>query len=94
MPRPSPTAPVEGRGGPGELREVLRLTRARGFASEDGEVTLGLRSVGVAVRDHSGWPIAAVAVTYAGDAEADAAALAALVAPVAAELARRIGGAR
>ena len=37
--------------------------RADGFASEDGEVTLGLRSVGVAVRDHAGWPIAAIAVT-------------------------------
>ena len=79
---------------PGELRELLRSTRARGFASEDGEVTLGLCSVGVAVRDHTGWPIAALAVTYAEDAEADAAALAALVAPAAAELARRIGGAR
>src|SRR6478735_6722959 len=79
---------------PGELREVLRLTRSRGYASEDGEVTLGLCSVGVAVRDHSGWPIAAVAVTYAEDAGADAAALAALVAPAAAELARRIGGGR
>ena len=49
---------------PGELREVLREVRARGFAIEDGEVTLGLRSVGVAVLDHAGWPIAAIAVTY------------------------------
>lgn len=77
---------------PGELRELLRLTRARGFASEDGEVTLGLCSVGVAVRDHSGWPIAGVAVTYAEDTGTDAADLAALLAPAAAELARRIGG--
>ena len=57
MPRPSPTAPAEVRGGPGELREVLRQVRADGFATEDGEVTLGLRSVGVAVRDHAGWPV-------------------------------------
>ena len=34
---------------PAELREVLRRTRADGYAGEDGEVTLGLRSVGVAV---------------------------------------------
>ena len=34
---------------PGELRELLRGVRADGFATEDGEVTLGLRSVGVAV---------------------------------------------
>ena len=34
---------------PGELREVLGDVRADGCATEDGEVTLGLRSVGVAV---------------------------------------------
>ena len=79
---------------PGELREVLREARARGYALEDGEVTLGLGSVGVAVLDHVGWPIAAVAVTYAGDAVRDAAALAALVQPIANELGRRIRGAR
>jgi DNA-binding IclR family transcriptional regulator len=78
---------------PGELREVLRQVRADGFATEDGEVTLGLRSVGVAVLDHAGWPIAAIAVTYPGDGPADAAHLAAQLAPAAAELARRIGGA-
>ena len=79
---------------PGELREVLREVRARGYALEDGEVTLGLGSVGVAVLDHVGWPIAAVAVTYASDGAQDAAALAALVAPTARELGRRIRGAR
>ncbi|MGC5224784.1 IclR family transcriptional regulator [Micromonospora sp. DT81.3] len=79
---------------PGELREVLREVRARGFAIEDGEVTLGLGSVGVAVLDHVDWPIAAVAVTYASDGVPDAAALAALVRPTAAELGRRIRGAR
>jgi len=40
----------------GALRETLRAARAAGYASEDGEVTLGFRSVGVAVRDHAGWP--------------------------------------
>ncbi|MFS0732422.1 IclR family transcriptional regulator [Microbacterium sp. 1P10UB] len=77
---------------PGELREVLRAVRAAGFASEDGEVTLGLRSIGVAVRDHVGWPVAAIAVTYAEDRPVDPAALAARVEPVARELARRLGG--
>lgn len=51
---------------PGELRELLREVRARGYATEDSEVADGLRSVGVAVHDHTGWPIAAVAVTWAG----------------------------
>ena len=43
------------------LRETLRATRADGFATEDSEVTLGFRSVGVAVRDHARWPVAAIA---------------------------------
>lgn len=78
---------------PGELREVLRIVRAAGFATEDGEVTLGLRSVGTAVLDHTGWPIAAIALTWPDDAERDSAELAEVIAPVAAELGRRIGGA-
>lgn len=77
---------------PGELRDLLRAVRTDGFATEDGEVTLGLRSVGVAVLDHAGWPIAAIAVTYPEDVERDAAALAPLISPAAAELGRRIGG--
>lgn len=79
---------------PGELRELLRDVRARGWASEDGEVTIGLGSVGVAVLDHVGWPIAAIAVTYPADADRDPAAVADLVGPVARELGRRIRGAR
>lgn len=55
---------------PAELREVLRVARARGYAVEDSEVADGLRSVGAAVHDHAGWPVAAVAVTWA-DAELD-----------------------
>lgn len=39
-------------------------TRARGHAVEDGEVTPGLASLAVAVRNRAGWPIAALAVTY------------------------------
>jgi DNA-binding IclR family transcriptional regulator len=50
---------------PSELREELRTVRARGYATEDSEVADGMRSVGAAVRDHAGWPVAAVAVTWA-----------------------------
>ena len=52
---------------PSALRELLREVRARGYATEDSEVADGLRSVGAAVCDHTGWPVAAVAVTWAGD---------------------------
>ena len=85
-----------GRGpsGPSELREVLREVRARGYATEDGEVTLGLRSVGVAVQDHAGWPAAAIALTWPTDAERDAGSLATLIRDAATELERRIGVSR
>lgn len=52
---------------PRALRTVLQQVRATGVATEDGEVTAGFRSVAVAVRDHSGWPAAAVAVTWEGE---------------------------
>ncbi|MET2010104.1 IclR family transcriptional regulator [Microbacterium chocolatum] len=78
---------------PAELREVLREVRTRGYATEDGEVTLGLRSVGVAVLDHAGWPAAAVAVTWPEDLPRDPAALAIEVEGAARELSRRLYGA-
>ncbi|MDQ1127856.1 DNA-binding IclR family transcriptional regulator [Microbacterium sp. SORGH_AS 505] len=87
----SPQRTGRGPGRPGELRELLRQTRAAGHASEDGEVTLGFRSVGVAVRDHAEWPAAAIAVTWPDDAAADPEHLATLAAEAAAELSRRIG---
>jgi len=77
---------------PGELRELLRESRARGHATEDGEVTIGLRSVGVPVLDHAGWPAAAIAVTWPEDAGRDPDELAALAGEAARELSRRIGG--
>ena len=52
---------------PTELRDLLREVRARGYATEDSEVADGLRSVGAVVRDHAGWPVAAVAVTWADE---------------------------
>lgn len=75
---------------PGELRELLRQVRLDRFATEDGEVSLGLRSVGVAVHDRNGWPVAAIALTWPEDAERDAAALAPLVTLAVAELERRL----
>ncbi len=61
---------------PAALRELLRGIRQAGYASEDGEVTEGARSIGVAVRDAAGWPLAAVASTWESSRalEADAAA--------------------
>ncbi|MBP1327399.1 DNA-binding IclR family transcriptional regulator [Leucobacter exalbidus] len=48
-----------------KLRGVLDATRTRGFALERGSVTAGLSSIGVPVLDHRGWPVAAIAVTFA-----------------------------
>lgn len=49
---------------PGRLRTELQRTRARGWATEEGEITTGLASVAVAARDHLDLPAAAVAVTF------------------------------
>jgi DNA-binding IclR family transcriptional regulator len=49
---------------PTELRRMLVDVRARGFAVEEDSVTEGLSSVAHAVCDHTGHPIAAVAITY------------------------------
>lgn len=46
------------------LRSILTKVRDEGFASEKGEVTEGIASVAVAVPDHAGWPVAAVAVSF------------------------------
>ena len=46
------------------LTRVLAEVRARGYAAEDGDVTDGIASVAVAVRDHAGWPAAGIAVTF------------------------------
>lgn len=74
---------------PGELRELLRDVRSRGYATEDGEVAEGLRSVGAVVRDVAGWPVAAVAVTWA-DADGAEVVLANAVRDTAATLEARL----
>jgi DNA-binding IclR family transcriptional regulator len=53
--------------GPGSLsalRHLLVDVRRRGYAVEDGEVTPGFASVAAPVHDHTGHPVAGVAVTY------------------------------
>nr|WP_259461167.1 MULTISPECIES: IclR family transcriptional regulator [unclassified Microbacterium] len=53
---------------PSELRDLLREVRTRGYATERDEIAEGLQSVGAAVRDSAGWPVAAIAVTWADEA--------------------------
>ena len=74
---------------PSELRELLRAVRTEGHASEDGEVTLGFRSVAAVVHDHAGWPVASVAVTW-DDTGADGPSLVRAVTAAATELGRRL----
>ncbi len=76
---------------PRELNELLRESRREGFAREDGEISAGFRSVGAAVRDHVGWPVAAVAVTWGEEAPVDEAAIISAVTETARQLQRRLG---
>jgi DNA-binding IclR family transcriptional regulator len=76
------------------LRSVLSRVRRDGFAVEDGTVTPGFASVAAPVLDHSGHPVAGIAVTYPA-AEVTAGQRRALVEEVihtATDLTRRIGG--
>ena len=58
------------------LRALLVDTRRNGYADEDDAITPGFSSVGAAVLDHTGHPVAAVALTFPGDqVEADRRAL-------------------
>jgi DNA-binding IclR family transcriptional regulator len=74
------------------------MTRQRGHATEDGEVTPGLRSVAAAVLDHNGHPVAGVAVTFPGEDAGDvrtSAQVATAVIATAERLTHRVsGGAR
>lgn len=76
---------------PGELRELLRLTRAEGYAREDGDVTEGMRSVGVAVLDAAGWPVAGMAVTWPSESSHDVSDVIGPLRATARELERRLG---
>lgn len=83
--------------GPASLADLDRLlvdARRDGFAHEHGSVTPGFASVAAPVRDHSGHPVAAVALTYRA-AEVDDATrrtLAGAVIAAAAQVGTRIRG--
>ena len=79
---------------PSALRALLVDVRRRGHALEDGEVTPGFASIASPVLDHSGHPVAGVAVTFPGAGLPVAARerVAGLVARTAATISRRIGG--
>ncbi|HLS13785.1 MAG TPA: IclR family transcriptional regulator [Beutenbergiaceae bacterium] len=78
-----------------ELRAMLVQVRRSGYAAEDGAVTPGLVSVAAAVHDHTGRPIAGLALTYPSEEAATGATqYAEAVLAAAAEFRRRIGGQR
>jgi DNA-binding IclR family transcriptional regulator len=79
---------------PSALRALLVDVRRRGHAGEDGEVTVGFASIASPVLDHSGHPVAGVAVTFPAAALPSAARerVAVQVARTAATITRRIGG--
>lgn len=79
---------------PSALRQILIDVRRLGYASEDGEVTPGFGSVAAAVLDHSGHPIASIALTFPQSevAPKDRVMLAERVVDAARRLTRRIGG--
>ncbi|MQA05233.1 MAG: helix-turn-helix domain-containing protein [Streptosporangiales bacterium] len=81
---------------PTALRNLLVDVRRRGYATEDGEVTEGFSSAAAVVRDHTGHPLASVAVTYPADEVPPVAEqqLAAHVVETAEEVQRRVGGHR
>ncbi|QKJ20482.1 IclR family transcriptional regulator [Microbacterium hominis] len=75
------------------LARRLVDVRARGHATEDGEVTPGLSSVAVAVHDHAGWPVASIAVTFDSDVgEGVVDTIVDGVGAAAADLSRRVQG--
>jgi len=52
----------------GELDDILAAVRDRGWAVEDGEITLDYASVAAAVLDHNRYPAAAIGLTFRGAA--------------------------
>ena len=78
---------------PAQLRAVLDEVRRRGHGYEDGEVTEGIASVAAAFADRTGWPQAAVTVSFRSESYApeERAGIAQHARGVADELARRMG---
>lgn len=77
-----------------ELEQLLVETRARGWATEDGDIDLAYASVAAAVLDHNDYPAAAVGLTFRRTLADDAqwARFGHAVAAAAATLSRRIRG--
>lgn len=76
-----------------ELRRVLADERRQRWAEEIGLVTAGLRSVAACAFDHSGWPCAAISVTWREDrARTQHADLVAAVRASAAQLTSALNG--
>ena len=75
------------------LRSELAQVRRRGHALEEDLVTPGLSSVGAAVIDHTGHPVAGLAVTYRSEtvAAAERSRLITALTSAAADLSRRLG---
>jgi DNA-binding IclR family transcriptional regulator len=57
-----------------ELDELLAAARARGWALEEGDITVGYSSVAAAAVDRNGYPVAAIGVTYRSGPDATATA--------------------
>jgi DNA-binding IclR family transcriptional regulator len=77
---------------PSALRAVLAETRQRGYAMEDGEITPGFASVAAAVVDHTGHPVAGVAVTFPSHDPPDLPQTIAAMRRTADRISTRIGG--
>lgn len=76
-----------------DLRDLLQQTRQRGWSIENEEITPGFFSVATVIRDYTGWPAAAIALT--GDKEKvenDIPALAQRLMQVATTIETRLGG--
>lgn len=54
---------------PTALRAVLSQARQAGYAVEDGDVSAGFASVASPLIDHTGHPLAGLAVTYTGEVD-------------------------
>jgi DNA-binding IclR family transcriptional regulator len=77
---------------PSALRSLLVETRQRGYAIEDGEVTPGFASVAAVVLDHTGHPVAGVAVTFPSEDAVDLPSTIEQTRRTAARLTTRLGG--
>ena len=64
MPRPSPTAPAEVRGGPASCARCCATSARAATRSRTARSPSGSARSASPCRDHVGWPIAAIAVTY------------------------------